>query len=240
MGAESTTYFDHADYGMNTGPSAVAIVDLLLQWLSPISVVDAGCGTGMFHKEFKKRGVDTILGLDGASTSSVFGPGKSNFQVVDLTEPLELDRGFDLALCLEVAEHLPESSADLLVKTLTDLAPLALFSAAHPGQGGQGHLNERWPVYWQRRFHQHGYVSLDLLRGRLCEISEVADFYRTNVFVFAEAHRAGELLENAEEVGTPDAYMRTYAGAISQDLRRQPWRELVTALAGKARRRRRV
>ena len=54
MGAESTTYFDHADYGMNTGPSAVAIVDLLLQWLSPISVVDAGCGTGMFHKEFKK------------------------------------------------------------------------------------------------------------------------------------------------------------------------------------------
>ena len=130
MGAESTTYFDHADYGMNTGPSAVAIVDLLLQWLSPISVVDAGCGTGMFHKEFKKRGADTILGLDGASTSSVFRPGKSNFQVVDLTEPLELDRGFDLALCLEVAEHLPESSADLLVKTLTDLAPLALFSAA--------------------------------------------------------------------------------------------------------------
>lgn len=165
MGAESTTYFDHADYGMNTGPSAVAIVDLLLQWLSPISVVDAGCGTGMFHKEFKKRGADTILGLDGASTSSVFGPGKSNFQVVDLTEPLELDRGFDLALCLEVAEHLPESSADLLVKTLTDLAPLALFSAAHPGQGGQGHLNERWPVYWQRRFSQHGFD------GTLCSMS---------------------------------------------------------------------
>ena len=76
-----------------------------------------------------------------------------------------VDRGFDLAQCLEVAEHLTESSADLLVKTLTDLAPLALFSAAHPGQGGQGHLNERWPVYWQRRFSQHGFD------GTLCSMA---------------------------------------------------------------------
>ena len=62
----------------------------------------------------------------------------------------------------------------------------------------------------------------------------VADFYRTNVFVFAEARRASELLENAEDVDTPDAYMCAYTGAISQDLRRQPWRELVAVLISKA------
>jgi len=57
------TWFGAADYGMDTGPSAVAIVDLVLQYLCPTSVVDVGCGTGVFLEEFEKRGTDTILGL---------------------------------------------------------------------------------------------------------------------------------------------------------------------------------
>jgi SAM-dependent methyltransferase len=174
----SMTWFGAADYGMDTGPSAVAIVDLVLQYLCPTSVVDVGCGTGVFLEEFEKRGTDTILGLDGPATKTVFRPDGSNFLAADLTARVELDRRFDLALCLEVAEHLPAGSADLLVRTLTDLAPVVLFSAAHPAQGGQGHINERWPVYWQRRFSQHNYVLLDILRGPLSDQPRVLDCYR--------------------------------------------------------------
>lgn len=227
-------------YGWDPAPSAHHLCTALKDLVEPRSVLDVGCGVGAFLVEFIRLGIADVVGIDGPASLPVFQPSKHLFYPADIAAPLSLERRFDLALCLEVGEHLHDSAAELLVENLITHAPVVAFSAAHPGQGGQDHVNERWPVYWQRRFHQHGYVALDLLRGRLCEISEVADFYRTNVFMFAEAHRANELLENAEEVDTPDAYMCAYAGAIHQDLRRQPWRELVTALAGKARRRRQI
>jgi ribosomal protein L11 methylase PrmA len=68
----SMTWFGQDDYGMDTGSSAVAIVDLVLQYLKPTSVIDVGCGTGVFLEEFEKRGVDIILGVDGPATRAVF------------------------------------------------------------------------------------------------------------------------------------------------------------------------
>ena len=69
---KSMTQFDQDDYGWDTGSSAVAIVDLVLQYLKPTSVIDVGCGTGVFLEEFEKRGVDIILGVDGPATRAVF------------------------------------------------------------------------------------------------------------------------------------------------------------------------
>ncbi len=74
------SWFGAADYGMDTGPSAVAIVDLALKFILPTSVVDVGCGTGVFLKEFETRGVDTILGLDGPAAAAVFRPEVSKFK----------------------------------------------------------------------------------------------------------------------------------------------------------------
>ncbi len=229
-----SSQFEPEMYGWDPAPSAHHLCTVLNGLVEPRSVLDIGCGVGAFLAEFIRLGIDDVVGVDGPSSLAVFQPPRHLFHPADLASPLDLGRHFDLALCLEVGEHLQDSAAAQLIESLTTHAPVVAFSAAHPGQGGQDHVNEHWPVHWQRRFHQHGYVALDLLRGRLCEIPEVADFYRTNVFLFAEAHRAGDLLKNADEVATPDAYMRTYAGAINQDLRRQPWRALVATLANKA------
>jgi hypothetical protein len=49
---------------------------------------------------------------------------------------------FDLAISLEVAEHLPEGSAGALVSTLIEAAPVVVFSAAIKGQSGTNHINE--------------------------------------------------------------------------------------------------
>ena len=221
---------------MDTGSSAVAIVDLVLQYLDPKSVVDVGCGTGTFLQEFEKRGVATILGLDGPATKAAFGPDESNFLAVNLAEPVELTRRFDLALCLEVAEHLPAGSADLLVETLTDLAPVVLFSAAHPAQGGQGHINERWPVYWQRRFSKHNYVLLDILRGPLSDQPRVLDCYRWNIVLYVESSRCTAILDRAEEFNVPDAFVQAEHD-VTTHLQRQPWRDLVRTLVRKLGRR---
>ena len=233
---KSMTQFGQDDYGMDTGSSAVAITDLVLKYLNPTSVVDVGCGTGVFLEEFKKRGADTILGLDGPATRAVYIPDESNFVAVDLTRPVELNQRFDLALCLEVAEHLPAESADLLVETLTDLAPVVLFSAAHPGQGGRGHINERWPVYWHRRFSQHNYVALDLLRGPLSDQPRVLDCYRWNTVFYVDSSHCAAILDRAEEFDVPDAFVQAEHD-VTIHLQRQPWRYLVRTLVRKLGRR---
>ena len=233
----SMTWFGAADYGMDTGPSAVAIVDLVLQYLCPTSVVDVGCGTGVFLEEFEKRGTDTILGLDGPATKTVFRPDGSNFLAADLTARVELDRRFDLALCLEVAEHLPAESANCLVETLTDLAPVILFSAAHPAQGGQDHVNERWPVYWYRRFAQRGYVALDILRGPLSDRPRVLDCYRQNLVLYVESSRCTVILDRAAALNVPDAFVLAHQEGVTTDLQHQPWGVLVRTLGRKLGRR---
>jgi hypothetical protein len=100
-----------------------------------------------------------------------------------------LERTFDLALCLEVAEHLPADAAPLLVQSLTALAPVVVFSAAIPGQGGDGHINERWPSFWSRYFAAHGYVCFTGLRHRLWPADAVEFWYRQNMLCFVAESR---------------------------------------------------
>jgi len=233
----SMMWFGATDYGMDTGPSAVAIVDLVLLYLCPTSVVDVGCGTGVFLDEFEKRGVNTILGLDGPAAKEVFKPDRSSFLTVDLASPVRLNRRFDLALCLEVAEHLPADSADCLVETLTDLAPVVLFSAAHPSQGGQGHVNEQWPAYWYRRFARHGYVALDVLRGPLSDDPGVLDCYRRNLVFYVESSHSSKILGRAEDLEVPDAFVLSHQDGVTVDLLHQPWGVLVRTLTRKLGRR---
>jgi hypothetical protein len=100
-------------------------------------------------------------------------------------QPFTIDDGYDLALCLEVAEHLPERAAAPLVTQLTKAAPIVLFSAAIPGQGGHGHVNEQPHKYWHRLFASHQFVTIDCIRPRVWQNPQVAYWYRQNVFVYA-------------------------------------------------------
>jgi hypothetical protein len=118
-----------------------------------------------------------------------------------------LDRTFDLAISLEVAEHLPEEAADAFVESLTRLASVVLFSAAAPYQGGEHHVNERWPVYWAERFATHGYLSVDCIRRRIWANPAVEWWYAQNAFLYVERGRleSGPALKREYEAAGPDA-----------------------------------
>jgi hypothetical protein len=90
-----------------------------------------------------------------------------------------------MAICLEVAEHLPSEAASILVHSLVKLAPVILFSAAIPGQGGTNHVNEQWPDYWQEIFAHHGYRFCDPLRLALWNDSDIEWWYAQNTFLVA-------------------------------------------------------
>jgi hypothetical protein len=145
-----TEYDDVAD-GRVSLISAVTILPPIIEEYGVRSVIDFGCGLGCWLEVAQECGVSDVVGVDGPAGRS---PGE--FIEHDLTKPFYGDE-HDLAICLEVAEHLPESAARTLVKSLVRAAPLILFSAATPGQGGEGHINEQPHAYWDEMVCWFGY-----------------------------------------------------------------------------------
>ena len=172
--------------------SANAIVPLVLKLIQPQSVVDVGCGNGSWLAVFQQHGIDDLLGVDGGHVEREdLEISDRQFVTWDLTEPLRLKRSFDLALSLEVAEHLPAECSKLFVEMLVNLAPAVLFSAAVPHQEGEHHINEQWPDYWAERFLSKGYVPIDCLRKQLWDNDEIDWWYVQNLIMFVKQSDLG-------------------------------------------------
>ena len=206
--------------------SARTILPLIFALSRPASVVDVGCSIGNWAAVCRELGVDDVIGVDGDYVDrSALRIPESRFVAHDLTQPLRLERTFHLAISLEVAEHLPEERADGFVADLCELAPMVLFSAAIPYQGGLQHVNEQWPAYWVQRFGDHGYTPVDCVRDEVWDDPRVSDWYAQNTLLFV-----------SEGVGTPaitghygfgrsaarvhPAVFTKYAGSRYQVLRR--------------------
>jgi len=187
MGHYDETFYN--TYAPYSSESASKVIPYILQLFSPKSVVDVGCGIGTWLSVFKNQGVEDILGIDGDYVNRnqlLFD--QNHFLSHDLTQPLPSEniRRFDLAISLEVGEHLPQSSAEQFINTLISLAPIVLFSAAIPHQGGTYHINEQWPNYWAKLFKQKGYVTMDLLRPRIWGDRQVEYYYSQNSLLYIE------------------------------------------------------
>jgi SAM-dependent methyltransferase len=167
--------------------SAQIIVPLLLDMFPSRSVVDVGCGVGGWLREFAKAGVDDHLGIDGDYVPrELLKIPVERFVSMDLRILSDVGRRFDMACCFEVAEHLPHSCSEQFVSALAKAAPVVVFSAAIPGQGGTEHINEQWPSYWAEIFARRGYVAVDCVRPKIFEREEVVYWYRQNIIVFCE------------------------------------------------------
>jgi SAM-dependent methyltransferase len=165
--------------------SAAAVVPVLMEWLRPSSVVDVGCGIGEWLAAFHQAGVGRCVGVDGDYVSKEqLRFSKEWFVVADLGQPLNLTASFDLAICLEVVEHLPAGAGIQTVDWLCRHANIVLFSAAIPYQRGANHVNEQWPDYWQEKFVQHGFVAVDCLRDRFWNDPSVAWYYCQNFILY--------------------------------------------------------
>jgi SAM-dependent methyltransferase len=164
--------------------SAREVVPLVMELVHPRSVVDVGCGGGAWLSVFKEHGVRDVLGVDGPWATKHWKISPAEFVEHDLTQPLQLGRKFDLVMCLEVAEHLPQESARGFVGSLAALGETILFSAAVPLQGGTSHVNEQWPDYWAALFKELGYAPVDCLRRRIWDNEKVDWWYAQNALFF--------------------------------------------------------
>lgn len=178
--------------------SAEVVLPVVFELIRPDSVVDIGCGVGTWLRVAGELGVSRVVGVDGAhaAASGLQIPADS-FVAVDLAGAgPRLDERFDMAISLEVAEHLPAQRSDAFVRDLCVLSDVVLFSAAVEGQLGTDHINLQPQSAWAARFARHGYVPFDLVRPRLWDDDRVEAFYRQNTIVYVSSARA-DLLQRA-------------------------------------------
>lgn len=172
--------YDAAFYeleGKVAAESAAVVLPWLFEEYPEIrTVVDVGCGTGEWAAEAIRHG-KIAVGLDLHSPKELH---QAPVFPVDLAITTDFGR-YDLAICLEVAEHLPAESGPGLVEALAN-SELVLFSAATPGQPGVDHINCQPHEYWHELFLENGFDKIIHLGPGFSE--PVADFYQRNMYLY--------------------------------------------------------
>lgn len=183
-----------------THASAQEIVPYLLNLVRPESVVDVGCGNGVWLEAFTDAGIRDYLGIDGHWVADeLLRVPKEKFLRHDLATGMpRIDKVYDLAISIEVGEHLPHRMADEFIEFLCGLAPIVAFSAAVPLQGGTGHCNEQPQSYWMEKFGRYSFACVDCVRPRIWRNANTNVVHRQNLLVYVSEAR-DELLRKLAE-----------------------------------------
>ncbi len=191
-------FFDYVNIGAIR--SARHFLPVVLNALSPRTVLDVGCGRGAWLSVWQELGVQTVRGIDGnyVDRSKLLCPADS-FLAHDLTKPFDLGQRFDFVQSLEVAEHLPESSARTFVASLIRHGDRVLFSAATKGQGGDDHINEQGYEYWRDIFAEHGFVPVDFIRPIIKHNTDIEPWYRYNPILYVSRDQLDKLPSGVRE-----------------------------------------
>lgn len=155
------------------------------------NMVDVGCGIGQWGVGLKR-----YTGIDYRVPTEKLLIPRENYIDQDIRKPFYLDRKFELVLCLEVAEHIEEPYADILIDNLCDLvAPdgMILFSAAIPYQGGNNHLNEQWQTYWAKKFYDKGFGGIQY--EQITQLPAICDWYAQNLVVYSRELKPGGVID---------------------------------------------
>ena len=155
------------------------MMQAVVKELPPIaSAVDLGCGVGLCMRPLKDMGIK-VKGIDcsAAVLKKIVKDMSDLIEYGDLGAPLSFGKKYDLAVCVEVAEHLRQESATILIDNIDKTgAKFLLFSAAAPGQGGTGHVNEREREYWEQLLNEKSFRCDDKITKKVVNaISEYKD-----------------------------------------------------------------
>lgn len=135
------------------------IASMIIKEFDPLSVIDIGCGVGWILYYLDLQGVK-VDGIEPNPNIKEYVP--KNISESINQENLEVSiipkKFYDLAICLEVAEHIDKKYSNIIVKNICQHSNTILFSAATPGQGGVGHINEQPFEYWENIFNKYNFI----------------------------------------------------------------------------------
>lgn len=198
--------YEH-DSNLHTINGAESTLKLIFETGQYRSLLDVGCGTGTWLQAAQLIGISDVVGVDGKLVDRGKLHVASHLVLQkDLRCQWELGRKFDVALCLEVAEHIGDMHAPNLIKTLTAHSDRVFFSAACPGQPGQNHINCQWPDYWQALFNNEGYVCDEWPRRLIWSVQSIEPWYRQNLFYATRSQNAAGKEERIQSIIHPEMF----------------------------------
>lgn len=208
----------YADRSRHTAHAAATILAALPARLRRESLADIGCGTGTFLAAALQAGARHVFGMEGAwVTPDMIDDPRIVFANQDLEQAFSGPQ-VDLVLSLEVAEHLAPERAAGFVADLVAMAPATLFSAAIPGQGGVGHINEQWQSFWAQLFAEHGRKPYDVLRPKLWSDEAIPAWYRQNIVLYLDDATASGLGLTPEEPALLDRVHPAFWARANREL----------------------
>jgi SAM-dependent methyltransferase len=234
----SFEYYKWLQHGSRS--SAEEIVPILLEIVQPKNIIDIGCGTGEWLEVFKEHGVEEIFGVDGNWVDKkLLKISEEEFLTHDFKQPLHINRTFDLAIALEMVQHIHVKDARCFIEFLTKLAPFILFSAPIPYQGGSGiHVNEQWPEYWVTLFSDNRYTPVDFIRKKIWNNERVEWWYAQNMLLFVRKDYLERIISGLKEYENcvlsplPLVHPKLYFSKIEIDAKRLSLIQLLRAFPG--------
>lgn len=179
--------FDY-DYG--------SIADVIINEYQPKRIIDFGCGTGALAKAFASRGVQ-VQAIDGYSEPDFSAYDTIRFKKVDLNNInttadflKQFDTKFDLAISIEVAEHLNPAVSSSFIEWMTSMADVIVFSAAVPGQDGDGHINCRSRSDWYQFIKQCNFTIADTIRQHFTSNPNLGLWHKFNIVDYVKKDTA--------------------------------------------------
>lgn len=186
------------------------IMPFLMNKLSPASVVDFGCGEGLWLKEaLCQDNKIEILGVDGNYVEKErLKIPVEKFFAADLRTPIFLNRRFELAISTEVAEHLDEEHEGIYLDNIARASDQIFFTAAVPGQMGVNHINEQWQSYWIKKFKKKGYYCDFSIRDYFWNDGRINGWRRQNILFFSKKETKLVMSEPLMDVLHPEERAR--------------------------------
>jgi glycosyltransferase involved in cell wall biosynthesis/SAM-dependent methyltransferase len=172
--------YDHIDNEERQPAERIA------KWISsalpPGTVLDIGCGPGTYVDALRTFGI-SARGIDVDDRVN----GREHLKYQSLFDLTDADKA-DTVVCLEVAEHIDESAADLVAAQVARCVKRTLiWTAAQPGQGGIGHINCQPREYWEKKLVDQGLVRNRELETCMLEFIVQGPhmiWFRNNVMLF--------------------------------------------------------
>lgn len=202
---------------------AKIIISHIIKRFQPKSVVDFGCAEGVWLKTIQEMDSHiSVLGLDGDYVAKDRLKIPENcFRSADLSKPVRLPQKYDLALSLEVAEHIDEQYSDIFIDNLVNASDCIIFSAAIPQQGGTHHVNEQRQSYWVKKFAERGYLADISIRNHFWNEQKIVYYYRQNLLCFMKKGAILRELDKEELYDVVHPELLARVRAMTDDLASQ-------------------
>ncbi|MFN0168315.1 MAG: glycosyltransferase [Bryobacteraceae bacterium] len=135
------------------------IADQIVRSLRPRRALDAGCAMGFLVEALWDRGVECRgIDISDFAISRVRRDMQPHCRVASITEPV--GGFFDLAICIEVLEHLDPQDTKVAIANLCSAADRILFSSTPDDFTEPTHFNVR-PIFdWLRLFAACGFYPV--------------------------------------------------------------------------------